>query len=705
MHTADSLLQLSDDHLQIACDATTGALVSLFHKRTGWHIQRRPALGASFDLMVPLPERRANYVRGASQHLTRSSLDSSNGTLTLVWDRPVSEHGGIIDLTFTATARLDQGRLTFTSRLENRSPHVVETATWPILGDIPLPPGEAKLEFTRRSYGDAATSSVLPHFHNDKGYWGTMNPIQVFPTWNFQGALLNGKSTGLYTGFHDTSLAHAGAWSLELKPGYLTAAVHHASLPDEIDGKPIHVSLAHQHQPYAQPGSTTDLLPVVLAPYTGDRLAGFAPYRDWRATWFTPPPGPAWARGIHRWYQLHINSPEDELRHRYTDLPAIAAEMRDYGITALQLVGWNHGGQDRGNPFHDPDPRLGTWQELHDAIAAIKAMGLKVILFAKFTWIDRSHPWFKNEGHRHCTKDPYGDTHYYHGYEYFTLAQFTGINLRRFSPTCPLSPAWHAVVAREFRKLIALGADGMLFDENQHHGGVSYCFDPSHGHPVPAYIWDGDRQLGKLFQQIAAAEAPGFLIAGEDTNDACLPWYAMNYARFSDTHRGMIRWIDGHTPFMMNVHGLDDREQVNLGVLWRYVMELEPLHFKGRLSDAPRSARYAQQADALRSRWQTYLWHGTLQLQRGASVEHAEGGTWKPAERFNVFTTSSGLRAVVILNQRQDGAPLRLRATLPGAKTLRLVSPEDPEGRPAPAEFDLPARHLAVLIEETHAQK
>jgi predicted TIM-barrel fold metal-dependent hydrolase len=433
-------------------------------------------------------------------------------------------------------------------------------------------------------------------------------------------------------------------------------------------------------------------------------LTGFAPYRDWRTTWFTPPVGPAWARDIHRWYQLHLNSPEDELRHRFTELPAIAAQMVEHGITALQLVGWNHGGQDRGNPFHDPDPRLGTWEELREAIAAIRAMGLKVILFAKFTWIDRSHPYFAAEGHRHCTKDAFGDAHWYCGYEYFTIAQWTGVNVRRFAPTCPLSPAWREVAAREFRKLIALGADGMLFDENQHHGGASHCFDPSHNHPVPASIWDGDRQLARLFREIAAAEAPGFLIAGEDTNDTCLPWYAMNYARCSDTHRGMIRWIDSHTPWMMNVHGLDDREQVNLCVLWRYVMELEPLHFKGLLSDAPRSARYAHQADALRTRWRSWLWDGTLQLHRGATVEQADGPTWKPAERWNVFVAPDGRRAIVILNQSQTGTPLRIRVTLPGAAHLRLCSPEDIEGRPAPDEFEIPARCLAVLIESPDAR-
>lgn len=54
-------------------------------------------------------------------------------------------------------------------------------------------------------------------------------------------------------------------------------------------------------------------------------------------------------------------------------------------MKALHLIGWNRGGQDRGNPYHDPVPGLGTVAELKSAIARIRALGVKVILFSKFT--------------------------------------------------------------------------------------------------------------------------------------------------------------------------------------------------------------------------------------------------------------------------------------------------------------------------------
>ena len=67
---------------------------------------------------------------------------------------------------------------------------------------------------------------------------------------------------------------------------------------------------------------------------------------------------------------------------------------------------------------------------------------------------------------------------------------------------CHLSAEWRKIAEEEFKKTIILGADGMLFDENQHHGGTKYCFDKSHGHHVPAHIFAGDEILAKGFEKI-----------------------------------------------------------------------------------------------------------------------------------------------------------------------------------------------------------
>lgn len=82
-------------------------------------------------------------------------------------------------------------------------------------------------------------------------------------------------------------------------------------------------------------------------------------------------------------------------------------------MKAIQLVGWNKGGQDSGNPSHDTDPRLGTREQLRDAIAQIQALGVNVILFNKYTWSDITTDWFRKELIHFAALDPYRDYYQY----------------------------------------------------------------------------------------------------------------------------------------------------------------------------------------------------------------------------------------------------------------------------------------------------
>ena len=106
-------------------------------------------------------------------------------------------------------------------------------------------------------------------------------------------------------------------------------------------------------------------------------------YKTWRNTWIKQAQPPAWASEPHAWQQIHINSPEDELRAALPRPAQVAEECARHGVKAIQLVGWNDGGQDQGNPSHDPDPRLGTLDELKEAIAECQALGVKIILFCQ----------------------------------------------------------------------------------------------------------------------------------------------------------------------------------------------------------------------------------------------------------------------------------------------------------------------------------
>lgn len=266
-------------------------------------------------------------------------------------------------------------------------------------------------------------------------------------------------------------------------------------------------------------------------------------YKKWRDSWMKTAEVPQWASEPHAWRQLHINSPEDELRCKFADLAAYGEECRQYGVKAMQLVGWNHGGQDQGNPCHDPDPRLGTKEELQKAISDIQSMGVKVILFTKFIWADRATEWFRNELIHEAVQDPYGDYYLHTGFQYQTATQFLDINTKRLIPMCFLSEKYLRVCEEEFKKVLELGADGILFDECPHHGNALLCFDTKHGHRYGAPIYANDRKLIEIFHKLTPE---GYLFSGEGCYDWQFEAYHLSYHRSEDKkHIPLTRYIGG----------------------------------------------------------------------------------------------------------------------------------------------------------------
>jgi len=358
----------------------------------------------------------------------------------------------------------------------------------------------------------------------------------------------------------------------------------------------------------------------MLRPYQGSWHRGADFYKKWRKSWFRPPAKPAWMQKVNSWQQIHLNNPEDDIRYRYRDLVQISKDCSRNAVQAIQVTGWTIGGQDGGNPSHDTDPRLGKREELAAAISRIQQMGVKVVLFNKYTWADRTTGWYRKELIRFTTKDPYGEPHYYGGYAYQTATQLAEINTHRFSSLCHLAAEWRAVACREFIKSIRLGADGMLYDENQHHGQSRYCFDDSHGHHVPAHIYAGDALLAEDFQNIAKQMKPDYLFAGEGNYDLEFRQYHLSYFRVDLNHVALHRYIAPDEEMMIAVSGYNDRNMINLALMDRYIISYEPRNFKGRLNEFPLTLAYGKKVDALRRKFAGHLWQGTFRDTLGATV-------------------------------------------------------------------------------------
>ena len=182
-------------------------------------------------------------------------------------------------------------------------------------------------------------------------------------------------------------------------------------------------------------------------------------YKEWRKTWFVEPHRPEWVKHVNSWQQLQINSSESRINFTAKDIVKYACECKKYGVDAIQLTGWTWGGQDRGLPVHDIDPRLGTFDELKNAISESRKIGVKILLFTKFTWVDMTADWYPKWS-PYVAWNNQGDTCQHPGYNYNTYTQLLGINTRRFGIFCMMDNKLREGLEKEFQKCLDFGSTG-----------------------------------------------------------------------------------------------------------------------------------------------------------------------------------------------------------------------------------------------------
>ncbi|MGC1782610.1 MAG: DUF6259 domain-containing protein [Acidobacteriaceae bacterium] len=681
-------LVLEDSELLVAFDRASGALTRMEYKPTGWTIERRPALGVSFRLLAPLPGRRDNFVLGQKQRAV-SVKKISDHEVQLRWENLVSEHGGVLPMTLTAIVTLTNGKLTFNATLENHSHLMVETIDYPHFGDINPPTQNTPMAARTMWYGNLGSNEIYPKFGNEKGYWGVDFPTKTFGSNRSLFCLIQSPRQGLYVEMSDPTLPYYLEYTFEQHPGVLYDSV--VPKTDEISGFPVHLKFRTCHFIFAHPNSAVKLAPVVLRGYQGDWHAGVDVYRQWRATWFKPAHLPDWAKEVHSWTMLRMNTPEEDYSIPYTEFLEYGKEYASNGVRAVQLVGWNKGGQDRDDPSMDIEPHLGTWQQFHDTIAKVQAMGVKVILFGKLNWADMTTAWYKNELYKYQATDPYGIPYQTAGYSYVTPTQLAGINNRRRAVMDFLDPTYRTIATQQFEKILALGAEGWLWDEVCHHGPVLYNFAPGHGYVPPDYIYHGDQPLSARLRAVANKVNPNFIFAGEGPQD-----WLMQYFPVSETGVGatpICQYLDPNCLLLAGVSGFDDREKLNMILLHRYVIQYEPFYYKGNLRDFPLTLAYGKKIDALRRKYKAYLWDGEFRDTLGADV------TANGPFRYSVFVVTGGRRAVIVINPAADKA-ITAKVNLPNAGELIIATPEQPDGESTTGTLQIPARSAAVVIEQ-----
>jgi hypothetical protein len=656
-------ITLKNKSWEATFDTASGALMRLESRTTDWKMQARPDLGVSFRLNAPV-DRRDNYVYGRNQKPVQVKKLSENQVL-LQWQNLQSEKGGVLPITLTAVVSLTNDTLMFDTTVENDSPLMISTIDYPYLGDFSAPSKGASMWTEHMWYANLADGQIPG------------KPIQSRQSLF---CLIQSTNVGLYVEMHDPT-----------EPYLLEFAFNHRG-SNRSTNNPSRLEFFTTHYAYVHPNTTVTLAPVVMRAYQGDWHAGVDCYKEWHNTWFKQPHLPQWIQDVNSWQQLQIDSPEQDFRVAYTNLIAYGQQCADNGVAGIQLVGWNHWGQDGGDPAQDIEPGLGTWQDLHDAIAQIQAKGVHIVLFGKLNWADLTMPWYTNELYKYQCMDENGNRYGQGGYSYYTPTQLAGLNTHHRAVMDFCDPQYREIANNEFKKVLALDASGFLWDELCHHADVLYSWAPDHGYTAPGYIYHGDIDLCSELRATADQKDPDFLLCGEGPEDWLMQYFPLSYFRIGNDSKPVCRYIDSKIPLMCAVTGWDDREMLNLILMDRYIISYEPYNFKGYLEDFPLTLAYGKKIDDLRRKYKDYLWDAEFRDTLGADVT-ADGKV-----RHTVFVTPSGKRAVVVVNQELTKA-ITATVTLPNPGDLIVATPEQPDAMPTDGTLQIPARSAAVVME------
>lgn len=647
---------LETKSLVLKFNESNGSLIGIYSKCSDWHVMNREHLGLSWRLMLPLEGKRNNNAWGHQQK-EAPICEYDDKHVKFTWGHIHSEFGGKHHITITTICEIVDDQAVFKMNIKNDDRVSVENVYYPYIGDLHRPKDCKKFEFMHGGYTGMKTYEMYPTFTNPIGTHSVDYPTLTVsnnhsnPPMYPYGLAADENGNGLYIGIAEKSI-QAAAWHAEAHPGWENSNDFRVFHEDYAFGKDVFTRFAVGHLPFVTPGTEFDLLSFGLEGYKGDWYVGAACYTKVSDKWNKLPNLPEWAKHPHSWLQIHINSPEDELRIPFKELPRIAEECKAYGVKVIQLVGWNDGGQDRGNPTHSPDPRLGTFEELQTAIKEIQDMGIKLILFAKFVWADQSNTDFKEVYDPLSVKDPYGNYYVYKGYQYMTLSQLTDVNTRRLIPMCFGSDEYLEICNTEFKKCVDLGADGILFDESLHHEPTLCCFDTSHGHRYGESTYQYDERLIEGFRKIL--DGKEFMIAGEAIYDFQHDYYDVSYTRtWGRNHKPTSRLMRPHGEIMTAVTGFNDRGMINQCLLNRYIISYEPYNFKGKLSDYPETVAYGNKMDKLRDDLREYFWDGQFCEKLGAAVTTIDG---KPVDSYAVYKTKDNKYGVIVCNYDEENA-------------------------------------------------
>ncbi|MHC4443724.1 MAG: DUF6259 domain-containing protein [Planctomycetota bacterium] len=620
-------LVLENAYHRLEVDNRHGRLLRLLDKVGKIDLKSPVELAENFRLHVAIPDDPNNFVFGKDQNLSRS--EASEYVLVLHWDGPMKDqHGGIHNLAATMRIKLEGESVVFRFSLANKTKYKVQEVWYPAIGGL--------LGFGPPDLCGQATLNPPPHhakqLRQPFGYH-----LAGYPTQNMGFVEVNNPAIdrSMYLGAHDRIA--------RFKCFYFYEFAH---------GDKSNVAAYMIHYPFTQPDQTFKGSSLVVQFHKGDWIAGGKEiYRPWFIKTFgLMRPDRDWIRQQCFFQYLMIMLPEGNINYTIREIPQLARDGLKYGVKALHISGWQRGGHDNGYPYYEPDPRLGTWDDLENAIQQCHDMGAKIYFFVNIHVNNMDTEWYKAELKDYNYEVIKGFASWVDGWGMGTLAS-------RMSHTVPLMsfadvsfPKLADAHLNYFKKLAQIGADGIHIDKVYPQ---AINFNPRIVMSPDQSPWEGTIRLVDRIDRECRAINPGFRISFETTWDRVLQygnatWWAGNLSVARRIFPELVETVRLNQPY--NYIGVNDATR------YGHVVMIGPSHFNKSMDYEPWRglSSYIREVKKIRDDLADYVFlgevldTGEVELQnpeQSQGIEHAVYRNLKNHKRACIVTNRGALTA------------------------------------------------------------